>query len=150
MKTKEKYLDQSPVCDHPEFAYPAFRWPAQIGGYKVIYSPDDKAPEPVFIAQVDVEKFGVSLFVFGFKLLDKFVVRDVERSSWFGVYCVKEYNKQTQRWRSVFLQQYRYSDNSDSVFYRQEGSMLTKVEDYDEIKNKTALNLTGKIGGVKS
>ena len=146
MKTKEKYLDQPPRCDHPEFAYPAFRWPAQVLDYKVVYSPDDKAPEPVFIAQVDVEKFGVSLFIFGFKLLDKFVVCDLEENSWFPIYCVKEFNKQTQRWRSIFLQHYFFRDRemSGTSFYQQEGSVITDVEDYDEIKNKTALNLTDK------
>ena len=144
-----KYLDKPPVFDDPDFRYPDFRWPTRIWDTQIIDHDSGYKPEAVFINQLDLSTPlpTTELYLFGFKvLLSKVVLAksspDPREGRWIRVYAIKEYQRDRDMCRDLFLQQYR--DDCDGTFYRQYDSQICESWEYEDLKNKSQYNLSGK------
>lgn len=144
-----KYLEKPPKIDTPDFRYPDFVWPTQIWDRTIIDKDPEYKPEAVFIDQLDLPNPlpEAALYLFGFKVLESKIVFDKPEDfyyegSWIEVYCIKEYRRDKRAWREMFFQQ--YDNDCDGVFYRQYGSQICESWEYEDLKNKSQYNLSGK------
>ena len=149
VERKEKYLDKPPVSCEPDFRYPILHWPKRIWNTEIVSHDPDYGPEPVFITQLDLPEMlpPTRVYLFGFKILMSKITLaepdpEPEEGDWIRVYCIKEYRRDRKTWRELFLQQ--YEDDCDGTFYRQYDSQICESWEYEDLKNKSQYNLSGK------